>query len=82
MQELYEAEHTLVDVRLELDTLTEDNLKSLESLLRSEYPSYVPFSESDESGLEDDEEVEDSDDEQDSDEVSFFFSFFLLPLFV
>jgi hypothetical protein len=67
-----------VDARLELDTLTEDNLKSLESLLRSEYPSFVPFSESDESGLEDDEEVEEDSDDEDSDEVNFQFLTFLI----
>jgi hypothetical protein len=62
----------LVDARLELDNLHEDNLKSLETLLRSEYPSYVPFSESEESGLdeEEDEDLEEADDDDDSDEVS------------
>jgi hypothetical protein len=71
-QESFEAEHTLVDARLELDNLHEDNLKSLETLLRSEYPSYVPFSESEESGLdeEEDEDLEEADDDDDSDEVS------------
>ena len=48
-----------MDVRLETDTLKEDNLRSLESLLRSEYPRYVPFSESE--GEEDLEEEEDDD---------------------
>ena len=56
LQELYESEHTLVDSRHELDTLKEDNLKTLESILRSEYPTYVPYDESDESGLEDDDD--------------------------
>jgi hypothetical protein len=50
----------------------------LESLLRSEYPSFVPFSESDESGLEDDEEVEEDSDDEDSDEVNFQFLTFLI----
>ena len=51
-----------MDVRLEIDTLKEDNLRSLESLLRSEYPGYVPCSES-----EGEEDLEDEDDQPDSD---------------
>ena len=51
-----------MDVRLEIDTLKEDNLRSLESLLRSEYPGYVPCSESEgEEELEDEEDLEDED---------------------
>ena len=74
LQELYESEHTLVDSRHELDTLKEDNLKTLESILRSEYPTYVPYDESDESGLEDDDDGEEpaaQSDEDGTDQVWF-----------
>ena len=62
-----------MDVRLEIDTLKEDNLRSLESLLRSEYPGYVPFSESEgEEDLEEDDDdqlLSNSDESESSDQV-------------
>ena len=63
-----------MDVRLEIDTLKEDNLRSLESLLRSEYPGYVPCSESEgEEDLEDDDDddqlLSNSDESESSDQV-------------
>lgn len=59
----------MVDARHELDTLTEDNMKPLETLLRSEYPSYVPSDESDESGLEEDDGESSCSDDEGSDQV-------------
>ena len=59
----------MVDARHELDTLTEDNLKPLDSLLRSEYPTYVPYDESDESGLEEDDNETGHSDEEGTDQV-------------
>ena len=67
-QELYESQYTLVDVRLEIDTLKEDNLRSLESLLRSEYPGYVPCSES-EGEEEEEEDLDGEDDDDDANEI-------------
>ena len=58
-----------MDARHELDTLTEDNLKPLDSLLRSEYPTYVPYDESDESGLEEDDNETGHSDEEGTDQV-------------
>ena len=64
----YESQHTLVDRRLELDTLGLDNNQSLEQLLKSHYPGYFAVMESgrgfdkvgtacdDSSGMEDCEE--------------------------
>ena len=40
-QEAYEAENTLIDRRLEWDTLSSDNQKSVEVLLRTNYSSYL-----------------------------------------
>ena len=58
-----------MDDRHELDTLTEDNLKPLESLLRLEYPTYGSNDESDESGLEEDDIETGHSDEEGTDQV-------------
>ena len=85
-QEAYEAENTLIDRRLEWDTLSSDNQKSVEVILRSNYVAYLnalndnaledPDFE-DSSGVEDggsdsdDDTVEEADDENDEQESEF-----------
>ena len=73
-QETYEAENTLIDHRLEWDTLASDNQKSLEVLLRTNYSAYLNAL-NDESmeypdAMDDSSGVEDGDSDSDEDNIS------------
>ena len=83
-QELFEAENTLIDRRLEWDTLSSDNQKSVDVLLRTNYTAYLnalndntledPYTIEDSSGVEDggsdsdDDTLDEADDENDENE--------------
>jgi hypothetical protein len=57
-QEAFEAENTLIDRRLEWDTLSSDNQKTVEILLRSNYSAYLNAL--NDNTLEDIDTIEDS----------------------